>query len=85
MFCALARATVEDGRLAYEAEDYAKAVNIFEQAARAGDSQGQFYLGDCYFKLGRKKEAIYQWERALKYEDDKIVIKRISQKILEND
>ena len=46
MFCALARATVEDGRLAYEAEDYATAVNIFEQAARAGDSQGQFYLGD---------------------------------------
>ena len=49
MFCAQAQANVEDGRLAYEAEDYATAVNIFEKAARAGDSQGQFYLGDCYF------------------------------------
>ena len=41
------------------------------------------HLGDCYFKLGRKKEAIYQWKRALKYEDDKIVINKISQKIRE--
>jgi tetratricopeptide (TPR) repeat protein len=43
------------------------------------------HLGDCYFKLGRKKEAIYQWKRALKYEDDKIVINKISQKIKKNE
>ena len=43
------------------------------------------HLGDCYFKLGRKNEAIYQWKRALKSEDDKIVINRISQKITENE
>jgi len=42
-------------------------------------------LGDCYFKLGRKKEAIYQWKRALKYEDDNIIIKRISQKVKDNE
>ena len=43
------------------------------------------HLGDCYFKLGRKKEAIYQWKRALKYEDDKTVINKISQKIKKNE
>ena len=43
------------------------------------------HLGDCYFKLGRKKEATFQWKRALKYEEDKIIIKRISQKIKENE
>ncbi|MDA8687449.1 tetratricopeptide repeat protein [bacterium] len=42
------------------------------------------HLGDCYLKLGRKKEAIYQWKRALKYEKDKIIIKKISQKIKRN-
>src|SRR6056300_389978 len=43
------------------------------------------HLGDCYFKLGRKKEALYQWKRALKYEDDKIVVNKISQKIKKNE
>ena len=53
-----------------------KATSILPNSAEVLD-----HLGDCYFKLGRKKEAIYQWERALKYEDDNIIIKRISQKI----
>jgi Tfp pilus assembly protein PilF len=43
------------------------------------------HLGDCYFKLGRKKEATYQWKRATKYEDNKLIIERISQKIKENE
>ncbi|MDB2590986.1 tetratricopeptide repeat protein [bacterium] len=57
-----------------------KASSILPNSAEVLD-----HLGDCYFKLGRKKEAIYQWERALKYEDDNIIIKRISQKITENE
>jgi tetratricopeptide (TPR) repeat protein len=57
-----------------------KATSILPNSAEVLD-----HLGDCYFKLGRKKEAIYQWERALKYEDDNIIIKRISQKITENE
>ena len=57
-----------------------KASSILPNSAEILD-----HLGDCYFKLGRKKEAIYQWERALNYEDDNIIIKRISQKITENE
>ena len=57
-----------------------KATSILPNSAEVLD-----HLGDCYFKLGRKKEAIYQWERALKYEDDNIIIKRISQKIKDNE
>ena len=57
-----------------------KATSILPNSAEVLD-----HLGDCYFKLGRKKEAIYQWKRALKYEDDNIIIKRISQKITENE
>jgi len=57
-----------------------KATSILPNSAEVLD-----HLGDCYFKLGRKKEAIYQWKRALKYEDDNIIIKRISQKIKENE
>jgi len=55
-----------------------KATSILPNSAEVLD-----HLGDCYFKLGRKKEAIYQWKRALKYEEDKIIIKKISQKIRE--
>ena len=57
-----------------------KATSILPNSAEVLD-----HLGDCYFKLGRKREAIYQWKRALKYEDDNIIIKRISQKITENE
>jgi tetratricopeptide (TPR) repeat protein len=57
-----------------------KATSILPNSAEVLD-----HLGDCYFKLGRKKEAIYQWKRALKYEDDNIIIKRISQKIKDNE
>ncbi|MDC1086981.1 tetratricopeptide repeat protein [Alphaproteobacteria bacterium] len=57
-----------------------KASSILPNSAEVLD-----HLGDCYFKLGRNREAIYQWKRALKYEEDKIVIKNISQKIKENE
>jgi len=57
-----------------------KATSILPNSAEVLD-----HLGDCYFKLGRKKEAIYQWKRALKYEDDNKTITRISQKITENE
>jgi len=57
-----------------------KASSILPNSAEVLD-----HLGDCYFKLGRSREAIYQWKRALKYEEDKIVIKNISQKIKENE
>src|SRR6056300_70056 len=55
-----------------------KATSILPNSAEVLD-----HLGDCYLKLNRTNEAIYQWKRALKYEEDKIIIKKISQKIRE--
>ena len=39
------------------------------------------HLGDCYFMLNRKKEAVFEWNKALKYETDKNKIKKIKEKI----
>ncbi|MDC1375974.1 tetratricopeptide repeat protein, partial [bacterium] len=39
------------------------------------------HLGDCYLMLGRTNEAIYEWKKALKYEDDIIVINLIREKL----
>jgi len=57
-----------------------KAVSILPRSAEVLD-----HLGDCYLKLNRKKEAVYEWKRALKYEKDEILLNKISQKIRENE
>ena len=35
--------------------------------------------------LNRKKEAVYEWNKALKYETDKNIIKKIKEKIKKNE
>ena len=57
-----------------------KAVSILPNSAEILD-----HLGDCYLKLNRKKEAIYEWKRALKYEKDEIILNKIYKKIRENE
>ena len=53
-----------------------KSVSILPRSAEVLD-----HLGDCYFMLNRKKEAIFEWNKALKYETDKNKIKKIKEKI----
>ena len=53
-----------------------KSVSILPRSAEVID-----HLGDCYFMLNRKKEAIFEWNKALKYETDKNIIKKINAKI----
>ena len=43
-----------------------KSVSILPRSAEVID-----HLGDCYFMLNRKKEAIFEWKKALKYETNK--------------
>ena len=39
------------------------------------------HLGDCYLMLGRTNEAIFEWKKALKYEEDLTIIKLIKDKL----
>ena len=47
-----------------------KSVSILPRSAEVID-----HLGDCYLMLNRKKEAVFEWNKALKYEKDKNVLK----------
>jgi len=75
------------GWVEFKRKNFKNAVFYLEKASSIlpNSSEVLNHLGDCYFKLGRKKESLYQWKRALKYEEDKIVIEKISQKIKENE
>jgi predicted negative regulator of RcsB-dependent stress response len=53
-----------------------KSVSIMPRSAEITD-----HLGDCYLMLNRKKEAVFEWKKALKYETDKNIIKKIKEKI----
>jgi tetratricopeptide (TPR) repeat protein len=55
--------------------DYPKAVEKLEQAVEleAGDPEINNHLGDAYWMVGRKDEAVFQWRRVLTLKpDDKI-------------
>ena len=53
-----------------------KSVSILPRSAEVID-----HLGDCYLMLNRTKEAVFEWNKALKYETDKNIIKKIKRKI----
>ena len=57
-----------------------KSVSILPRSAEVID-----HLGDCYFMLNRTKEAIFEWNKALKYETNKDTIKKIKEKIRQHD
>lgn len=52
--------------------DYAKAVEVLEQAVEleAGDPEINNHLGDAYWMVGRKDEAVFQWRRVLTLNPD---------------
>ena len=56
------------GWMYYLAGDYEKAVAILENALQLMPSNSMIsnHLGDAYWKIGRKREAVYQWEKAIK-------------------
>ena len=59
----------------YRLGQYDKAVGILEQAVEfeAGDPEINNHLGDAYWMVGRKDEAVFQWKRVLTLRpDDKI-------------
>jgi len=56
----------------YRLGDYKKAVENLEQAVEleAGDPEINNHLGDAYWKVGRKDEALFQWKRVLTLQPD---------------
>ena len=63
--------------------DYTKAVNLLEEAAGTMpyDPTVNDHLGDAYWKIGRKNEAKFQWNRALKNDPDKELKAKLISKI----
>jgi tetratricopeptide (TPR) repeat protein len=56
----------------YRLGDHKKAVEILEQAVEleAGDPEINNHLGDAYWMVGRKDEAVFQWRRVLTLKPD---------------
>lgn len=52
--------------------DYNKAVEILEKAVdvQASNALINAHLGDAYWRVGRKREAVFQWEHALTLKQD---------------
>ena len=71
------------GWVEYKRKNYNSAVYFLEKSVSILPRSTEVidHLGDCYLMLNRKKEAVYEWKKALKYENDKNVIKKIKEKI----
>jgi tetratricopeptide (TPR) repeat protein len=57
----------------YRLGQYDKAVETLERAVEleAGDPEINNHLGDAYWQVGRRDEALFQWRRVLTLEPDK--------------
>ena len=71
------------GWVEYKRNNFNSAVYFLEKSVSLLPRSAEVinHLGDCYFMLNRKKEAIFEWNKALKYETDKNIIKKIKEKI----
>jgi tetratricopeptide (TPR) repeat protein len=63
--------------------DFELAVAYIEKAAELLPNDPTIYdhLGDVYWRLGRKTEARYQWERSLTYSPDEALVDSIQKKL----
>lgn len=71
------------GWVKYKVKDYEGAAPILERAVALMpyDPTINDHLGDAYWKVGRQREARFQWERARNHSEDPAVIKKITDKI----
>lgn len=67
----------------YRLGRYKEALPVMEQASlrMAVDATVTDHLGDVYWAVGRKREAEYQWHRALSYGPDEKLAARLRKKI----
>ncbi len=71
------------GWVEFKRKNYKSAVYFLEQSVSILPKSAEVinHLGDCYLMLNRKKEAVFEWNKAIKHETDKALIKKISDKI----
>lgn len=72
-FCAWASGIdyIEQGNKAYESKQYKKATQMYEQALLEGESSLLRYnLGNAYYRLNDRANAILNYERALKLDPE---------------
>ncbi len=72
------------GWVLYRKKDYKQAVSVLERAVELlpYDPTINDHLGDAYWRVGRKLEARFQWERAKNHSDDSAQIKTIENKLV---
>ena len=75
------------GWVEYKRNDFDSAVYFLEKSVSILPRSAEVidHLGDCYFMLNRKKEAIFEWNKALKYETNTNIIEKIKEKIRQHD
>ena len=71
------------GWVEFKRKNFISAVFYLEQSVITlpKSSEVMDHLGDCYLMLGRTNEAIYEWKKALKYENDVTIINFIKEKL----
>ena len=71
------------GWVEFKRKKYNSAVYFLEKSVSLLPKSSEVidHLGDCYLKLNRKKEAVFEWKKALKYETDKLMILKIKGKL----
>jgi hypothetical protein len=71
------------GWIEYKKSNFMSSVFYLEKSVIALPKSSEVidHLGDCYLMLGRTNEAIYEWKKALKYENDTTIINLIKKKL----
>ena len=71
------------GWVEFKRKNYNKAVFFLEKSISILPRSSEIldHLGDCYLMLNRKKEAVFEWRKAIKYEIDANIIKNIQAKL----
>ena len=75
------------GWIEFKRKNYEKSVFYLEKASTLLPNSDEVldHLGDCYLKLNRTNEAIYEWKKALKYVQNDVLRKKIQIKIKDNE
>lgn len=71
------------GWVEYKKKNYESSVFFLEKSVSLLPKSSEIldHLGDCYLMLGRKKEATFEWKKALKYETNSEIISSIKKKL----
>ena len=72
------------GWVEFKRKNYNKAVFFLEKSVSILPKSSEVldHLGDCYLMLNRKNEAIFEWKKAMKYETNVEIVKKIRDKLI---